>query len=1063
MPESKIKPRTDHNYTSTGGLLFFAAALSILVSLSTDRHGAIYDNDRPVLAPPMMLAEAWSQRFPSSHRNNGAISSQSTKLALSPWSTLSSSWNKGSQKNLHRDSCNTQTSSKTLLSMSFSSFPVGDQEPLATEGSWAAYIDGSYGNQVYYFNHATGESSWEVPTPTFPKVSAAPEQSQLEAFMTSQRSLYDVLDVPPNATRAQIKESYLKLAKKFHPNAAAKSQQRQPWQSGGDGGIGMINTNDNDATSDEFNEIARAWMILSDDNLRKKYDSDFMGGFGRDFVDVKENENAKYEGGADNNDSSILNNVNPLERMFGGAGQFMEKTFGLGRGGSINNANSELNSGNKFDKKSIKSGDENNNRYNNTSVDANNMISTPNKFREFNKPPLEQSQIDAQQAVLGAEEAWQKAMVSGNEEIEWEDGGSGVEMDMEMELRQAQEDASRLRSEFKDKRNKVRSERDAFPQSPRQMSFGQPQPQERWKVNETSMEERFKQRKIQEAYRVKSVLENMQQLSSRGNTTSFPFRPMPKPPDDEIPLDTFISSKDMPRPPRRTSSDVREEQRIKSLQKLVNGGNVMNPPRNAPGVAGGNDPKLQDVARKMQQTYNIELEELDDDRGQNSAQVERIRRMQESHRVQLDLVRSEVEADMMRKMADEMSSLNQKHAVEMNQLQRDLKAQAASEMNQFKLQADQKSKVELEQAIRRLKEEHEEEIARLKSHMLSSANSSQTEQIRLLNASHQNELRRVRNEMQSSAAKELDAEIQRLSETHKFQLETLRKDLASDFNDKIAQIQEENDRQLKLELTRRTNMLQNQHEMEMKDLRRDMQTGRDSSADDRVKFLIAAHDEDMKRLKYELENDAAINLQAELNNVNEKHIMELESLRKELLAVSDEKIKRVQSEANLKRIEDIKSTTEKLKKEHAAEINRIRAENEQMANMSHNESIEMLRANQRQELERLRSDMERSFAKKLENEVVKLAKIHADELSNLRDSLESAATETIRGIKRESNEQRKREVEEALQGMKANQKQENIRMRNDIMKEANQAISERENELKGNNEFYSLRTLSFSF
>jgi len=1059
MPKSKIKPRTDHNYTSTGGLLFFAAALSIiLVPLSTDRQGDIYDDGRPVLVPPMMLAEAWSQRCPSLYRNHGATSSQSTKLALSPWSTLSSSWNNGSQKNLRGDSCNAQISSKTLLSMSFSSFPVGDQEPLATEGNWAAYIDGNYGNQVYYFNHATGESSWEVPTPTFPKVSAAPEQSQLEAFMTSQRSLYDVLDVPPNATRAQIKESYLKLAKEFHPNVTSKSQQSQEWQNGGDEGIGMISPNNNGATSEEFNEIARAWMILSDDNLRKKYDSDFGGNFGRDFVTVKENDNSKYVGGTDDINSNTVDKGNPLERMFGGAGQFMEKTFGFGRGGSINNANSGQDSGNKFDKKSIQLDGKNSYLYNNTSVDANNTISTPNKFREFNKPPLEQSQIEAEQVALSAEQAWQEAVMSGNEEMEWEDDGSGMEMEMEMEmdmemememeLRQAQEDASRLRREFEDKRNKVRSERDAFPQRPPQMSFGQPQQYEQWKVNETSMEERFKQRKTQEAYRVKSVLENMQQLSSRGNTTSFPFRPMPKPPVDEIPLDKFISSKDMPRPPRRTSSDVREEQRLNSLQKLVNGGNVMIPPRNSPGVAGGNDPKLQDVARKMQQTYDIDLEELDGEKGQNSAQVKRIRRMQESHRVQLDLVRSEVEADMMRKMADEMSSLNQKHAVELNQLQRDLKAQAASEMNQFKLQADQKSKVEVEQAIRRLKDEHAEEIARLKSHMLSSANSSQTEQIRLLNASHQNELRRVRNEMQSSAAKELDAEILRFSEAHEFQLEALRKDLASDFNDKIAQIQEENDRQLNLELTRRTDMLRKEHEKEMKNLRRDVQTGMDSSADDRVKFLIAAHEDDMKRLQYELENEAAINLQTELNNVNEKHIMELESLRTELLAVSDEKIKRAQSEANLKRIEDMKSATEKLKKEHAAEINRIRAENEQMANMSLNESVEMLRANQRQELERLRSDKERSSAKKLENEVVKLAKIHANELSNLRDSLESAAAETIRGIKRESNEQRKREVEEALQGMKANQNQENIRMRNDIMKEANQTIAEREYDLK---------------
>ncbi len=1053
MPKSKIQTRKDHNYTSAGGLLFFATALSvILFPLSTDRHGTIYDDSRPVSVPSVMLAEAWSpsvQRFPSWYRNHGAIS-WSTKSALSPWSTFSSIWNRSSQKNSHGDSYRKQFSSKSLLSLSFSSYyPAGDREPLAAEGNWAAYIDEEYGNQVYYFNHATGESTWEVPTSTFPRVSSAPEQSQLEAFMTSQRSLYEVLDVPPNATRAQIKESYLNLAKKFHPNAVEKSQRRRQWQSAGDGGIGMFDPDNNDATSEEFNEIARAWMILSDDNLRRKYDADFMGDSGGDFVTIKENDSAKYGGGTYDENSNVVEKGNPLERMFGGAGQFMEKTFGVGKGRIAKKVDSGTKSGITFDEKSIQIGDDNKNLFNNTSIGANNTISTPNKFREFNQRQLEQSQIEAEQAALGAEQAWQEAMMSGTDEIEWEDGGSVMEMDMEMELRQAQEDASRLRREFEDKRKRVRSEREAFPDRPRQTPFRQIQLQQQWKVNETSMEERFKQRKTQEAYRVKSALENMQLLSSRGNTTSFPFRPMPKPPDDEIPLDKFISTKDIPRPPRRTSSDVREEQRLISLQKLVNAGNVIKPPRNRLDVAGGNVQNLQDVARKMQQTYDTELEDLKDELAQNSVQVERIRRMEESHRVQLDLVKSEVEADMMRKMADEMNSLSQKHVVEMNQLQRDLKAQAASEMNQFKLQADQKSKVEVEQAIRRLKEEHAEEIARLKSQMLSSANSSQSEQIRLLNASHQNELRRVRNEMQSSAAKELESEIQRLSEAHKFQLEALRKDLASDLNKKISQIQEESDKQLNLELTRRTEILRNQHDKEIESLKRDVQNGMDSSANDRVKLLIAAHDDDMKRLQYELENEAAIRLQTELNNVNEKHIMELESLREELLAVSDERIKRTQSEANRKRMEDIKNATEKLKKEHAAEINRIRAENEQMANMSLNESIEMLRANQRKELEKLRSDLERSAAKKLENEVIQLASIHANELANLRDSLESAAAETIRGIQREANEQRKREVEMALQRMKATQEHESIRMRNAIMKEADQAIAEKEFELTG--------------
>jgi len=41
---------------------------------------------------------------------------------------------------------------------------------LATEGSWSAYLDEETTGLVYYFNAETGESLWDPPTSTFPKV-----------------------------------------------------------------------------------------------------------------------------------------------------------------------------------------------------------------------------------------------------------------------------------------------------------------------------------------------------------------------------------------------------------------------------------------------------------------------------------------------------------------------------------------------------------------------------------------------------------------------------------------------------------------------------------------------------------------------------------------------------------------------------------------------------------------------------------------------------------------------------------------------------------------------------
>jgi protein phosphatase PTC7 len=48
--------------------------------------------------------------------------------------------------------------------------------PLGQEGDWAAYLDDVNTGLVYYFNANTGESLWEPPSKTFPKVALDPNQ-----------------------------------------------------------------------------------------------------------------------------------------------------------------------------------------------------------------------------------------------------------------------------------------------------------------------------------------------------------------------------------------------------------------------------------------------------------------------------------------------------------------------------------------------------------------------------------------------------------------------------------------------------------------------------------------------------------------------------------------------------------------------------------------------------------------------------------------------------------------------------------------------------------------------
>ena len=126
--------------------------------------------------------------------------------------------------------------------------------------------------------------------------------------MAEKRDYYEVLGIGKNATDAEIKSAYRKLAKKYHPD---------------------LNPGDKDA-EEKFKEVNEANDVLSDPNKRKRYDQfgfagvdpnygagqpggglggGFGGGFGAGGVDLGDIFGDLFGGGRHRRDVSSLSVV----------------------------------------------------------------------------------------------------------------------------------------------------------------------------------------------------------------------------------------------------------------------------------------------------------------------------------------------------------------------------------------------------------------------------------------------------------------------------------------------------------------------------------------------------------------------------------------------------------------------------------------------------------------------------------------------------------------------------------------------------------------------------------
>ena len=114
------------------------------------------------------------------------------------------------------------------------------------------------------------------------------EQNKVDEIFQKERTLYEILEAPPTATRSELKQCYVKLAKATHPDAmignGVDSTDRRP----------------------DFSDVASAWRVLGDTKLRKRYDRELRA---KEFSEnAQKFANEKLEQGF-SDAAEMLNNV----------------------------------------------------------------------------------------------------------------------------------------------------------------------------------------------------------------------------------------------------------------------------------------------------------------------------------------------------------------------------------------------------------------------------------------------------------------------------------------------------------------------------------------------------------------------------------------------------------------------------------------------------------------------------------------------------------------------------------------------------------------------------------
>eukprot|EP00559_Dactyliosolen_fragilissimus_P004565 CAMPEP_0184857828 /NCGR_PEP_ID=MMETSP0580-20130426/2980_1 /TAXON_ID=1118495 /ORGANISM="Dactyliosolen fragilissimus" /LENGTH=570 /DNA_ID=CAMNT_0027353659 /DNA_START=1 /DNA_END=1709 /DNA_ORIENTATION=- len=152
----------------------------------------------------------------------------------------------------------TSLSPTQSLQISFSS-SFKNHSPL-----WTRYHSSFSLHRTRLIVQVSSGKDFDTQPPSRSNKRSSKKTRQTQNDLVPEVTLYEILESTPNATRAELKKSYVRLARETHPDALL---QKSLSSSSSDGGT-TISTQ----TPHSFQDVSNAWKILSDTKERKRYD-----------------------------------------------------------------------------------------------------------------------------------------------------------------------------------------------------------------------------------------------------------------------------------------------------------------------------------------------------------------------------------------------------------------------------------------------------------------------------------------------------------------------------------------------------------------------------------------------------------------------------------------------------------------------------------------------------------------------------------------------------------------------------------------------------------------------